>query len=161
MAGVYSRESYGFLLREARERGRRVCGDGEGPLLPSGARGHPAHTASARGLVSPSLREHQDLVTAHTHASRNGCCAVKGGTDMQIPSRSLVRLSLLQCRQAPCPQAWAGPERPGGPGSRWTTQDCLLLRDLHPVTAPLWASVSLPKNKGSHPVLFHIGNSGF
>lgn len=36
-----------------------VCGDREDPVLPSGAPGQPAHTASAHGLVSPSLLEHR------------------------------------------------------------------------------------------------------
>lgn len=56
---------------------------GKGPVLPSGAPGHPAHTALAHGLVSPSLPEHKNLVTADTHANRRGCHAPRGCTNMQ------------------------------------------------------------------------------
>lgn len=53
-------------------------------------------------------------------------------------------------------KAGSGLKDPGGQGSR--CQDSLVLCDLHPVTDPLWVSVSSPKNKGSHPMLFHVGN---
>lgn len=122
-------------------------GDRDGPLLPSGAPGHPAHITSAHGLISPSLSEHKDPVTADTvHPEGTQTC--------RVPSTSLGRVLLLQCRQAQCPRGRVRPtSRQVDDTSR--CQDCLLLNDLHRVSAPLWASVSSPENKGLHPMLFH------
>lgn len=98
-----------------------ACGNREDPLLPSGAPGHPAHTASAHGLVSPSLSEHKGPVTADAHPNRRGRHAPRGAQTCRVPSAALGRVLLLWHWQASAQEATLGPEGPGGQGGRGTT----------------------------------------
>ena len=95
-----------------------ACGDGEDPLLPLGAPGHPAHTASAPGLVSPSLSEHKDPITAEAHPGRRGHRALRGTLTRRLPSAALGTVLPLQHGWAGVPEARLGPEGLGGQGGR-------------------------------------------
>lgn len=83
-----------------------ACGDREDPLLPLGGPGHPLHTASAPGLVSPSLSEHKDPITADAHPGRRGRRALRGTPTLSMPSAAPGRVLPLQL----------GPEGLGGQG---------------------------------------------
>ena len=143
-----------------------VSGDREGPLLPSGAPGHPAHTASAHGPVSPSLLKHKGPITTDTHPNRRGRRTPRGCTNMQGSQEFSAKAvpAPVSAGAEPTRLGWAWETRvdkeAGRPRTRGakTASGCVICIQSLP---PLWASVSSPTNKGSQPMLFHVGNFGF